>query len=143
MSEQPNKVKLLDLDAANIDVYQTAPDEFVKWLFEQEGVISVWSAKLGEPGGSTAVWRWLSAISERWHHDTQGAPPKIVVQLAPIEKPAGEGVEEIMPATALRGEGDVKTSGQPSDTGSADVSGRDDGTVSGTATSERRTRRLP
>lgn len=95
---QPNaqpttKTRLLDLDAAGADFTQPAPAGLVEFLHDEslKGTISLWSAKLAEPDGPTTVWRWITDAEAAWRDKA------FAMQLAPVEKPAGEGVEALSP----------------------------------------------
>lgn len=127
---EPIPVTLLDLDAAGLDPTQPAPPEFIQFLYDnsQEGYLTLWSARLGEPDMPTKIRQWIDEGLAVYHART------IQTQMAPPtpEKPAGDHITEVTYTTGAP----ANASSTRTNTGKPDVSRGDDTKVSGAAPKE-------
>lgn len=86
-------MRVLDLDAAGLDMSEPAPPEFLLFLFEQsqDGYVTLWSARLGEPDAAPTIQRWIDDAVAVYHARS------LLTQMAPVgDKPSGDGVTEIV-----------------------------------------------
>lgn len=83
---------LLDLDSAGLDPTLPAPAEFIQFLYDNSrtSYLTLWSAKLAEPGTASAISQWINNALAVYHARA------LMTQMAPAgDKPAGANVTEV------------------------------------------------
>jgi hypothetical protein len=88
----PAPITLLDLDGAGLDPTQPAPAEFIQFLYDnsRSSYLTLWSAKLAEPGAASTITQWINNALAVYHARA------LMTQMAPAgDKPAGANITEV------------------------------------------------